>query len=131
MQAAIAYTAAGRIKFIQNDSKPYSALPVPSSRLTENMARRTDSGRARRSGPLSLGGRHSPDSGFIHSRRIDTNFGAPRYPPILTPMISPEMTSSTRRFFCRPAAVLLSATGTVLPKPLATMPELSSPCCAM
>src|SRR4051794_20305978 len=56
---------------------------------------------------------------------------APAYPPILTPMISPETTSSTRRFFCRPAAVLLSATGTVSPNPLAVMAALSKPCWAI
>src|SRR5258708_1935258 len=37
------------------------------------------------------------------------------YFPIFTPITSPETISSTRRFFWRPAAVTLSATGTSLP----------------
>jgi len=42
-----------------------------------------------------------------------------RAPVTLVPMISPETTSSTRRFIWRPAAVALSATGVVLPNPRA------------
>ena len=38
---------------------------------------------------------------------------------ISEPMISPETTSSTRRFCCRPVAVSFDATGWVLPNPLA------------
>jgi hypothetical protein len=37
----------------------------------------------------------------------------------VVPMISPEMIISTRRLACRPAEVLLSATGKVFPKPRA------------
>jgi hypothetical protein len=38
-------------------------------------------------------------------------------PPICVPITSPETTISTRRFFCRPADVLLSATGLSMPRP--------------
>ena len=37
--------------------------------------------------------------------------GIPAGVPIAVPIISPEITSSTRRFFCRPSAVSLEATG--------------------
>src|SRR5579864_6854486 len=48
-----------------------------------------------------------------------------RVGPICVPMISPETTSSTRRFCWRPEAVVLLATGLSLPKPRAdTLPEL-------
>ena len=36
--------------------------------------------------------------------------------PISWPMISPEITSSTRRFCCRPEEVSFEATGWVFPK---------------
>src|SRR5207253_4078792 len=39
--------------------------------------------------------------------------------PMGVPMMSPETTSSTLRFFWRPAAVSFEATGFSLPKPLA------------
>jgi len=35
--------------------------------------------------------------------------------PICMPMISPDTINSTRRFFCRPSAVPLSASGEFLP----------------
>ena len=47
--------------------------------------------------------------------------------PIGVPIISPETTISTRRFFCRPAAVSLDATGLSLPKPLAVMSSGAMP----
>jgi len=37
--------------------------------------------------------------------------------PIAVPMISPEITISTRRFCCRPCAVSFEATGWDFPKP--------------
>src|SRR5450631_1406412 len=43
--------------------------------------------------------------------------GDVRIEVMLVPMISPETTSSTLRFIWRPAAVELSATGIVFPKP--------------
>src|SRR5689334_24781363 len=49
--------------------------------------------------------------------------------PIAVPMTSPEITSSTRRFCCRPPAVSLDATGCDLPKPLAVTESPAIPCC--
>lgn len=43
------------------------------------------------------------------------------------PMGSPETTSSTRRFCCRPAAVSLEATGPLLPNPIAVTDGLDTP----
>src|ERR1019366_5285281 len=55
-------------------------------------------------------------------------FAAVGEPSTGLPNISPETIISTRRFCCRPAAMLLSATGLVLPKPCAvTIPEFR-PC---
>src|SRR3984957_10748768 len=54
-------------------------------------------------------------------RRVYRGFGVPdvvvRVVVSVVPRISPETTSSTRRFCWRPAAVELSATGIVFPKP--------------
>jgi hypothetical protein len=44
------------------------------------------------------------------------------------PMISPETTSSTRRFRWRPAAVSFEATGMVFPKPFAVTEVAGIPC---
>src|SRR3954452_15819485 len=49
------------------------------------------------------------------------------YLPIFSPIASPETISSTRRFFWRPAAVSLSATGMVLPPPIAVIDSPSRP----
>ena len=43
-------------------------------------------------------------------------------------MTSPETTSSTRRFCCRPAAVPLDATGLSLPNPTAVIFPTCNPC---
>ena len=40
---------------------------------------------------------------------------------------SPDTTSSTRRFSCRPAELSLEATGSVLPKPFAVMELAGTP----
>jgi hypothetical protein len=48
--------------------------------------------------------------------------------PIATPIMSPEITSSTRRFSCRPAEVSLEATGCVFPKPLVVTELTGIPC---
>ena len=44
------------------------------------------------------------------------------------PMASPDTRSSTLRFCCRPAEVLLEATGKVSPKPLALTASAATPC---
>jgi len=49
--------------------------------------------------------------------------------PISVPITSPEITSSTRRFCCRPAAVSFEATGCVFPKPLVVTEVCGIPCC--
>src|ERR1700677_638625 len=45
------------------------------------------------------------------------------------PMASPETSSSTLRFCCRPAELPLEATGSVLPKPLALTELVDTPSC--
>src|ERR1019366_3569777 len=53
--------------------------------------------------------------------------------PVVTvtsvPMDSPDTTSSTRRFSCRPEKFSLEATGSVLPKPVAVIEFVDTPCC--
>ena len=48
--------------------------------------------------------------------------------PICVPITSPEIIISTRRFCCRPAAVVLSATGFAFPNPVAVTDPGSIPC---
>ena len=43
--------------------------------------------------------------------RLRSDYLAAIGTPISVPMISPEITSSTRRFCCRPSAVSFEATG--------------------
>jgi hypothetical protein len=45
------------------------------------------------------------------------------------PIASPDTTSSTLRFCCRPAALSFVATGKVLPKPFALTEFVATPCC--
>src|SRR5260370_26446432 len=44
------------------------------------------------------------------------------------PIASPESTSSTRRFCCRPSGVSFDAIGSVLPNPLALIEGAEIPC---
>ena len=53
---------------------------------------------------------------------------SPRISDSFVPITSPETTSSTRRFCCRPAAVSFVATGVVSPKPFAVRISGLSPC---
>jgi len=48
--------------------------------------------------------------------------------PIAVPITSPEITSSTRRFCCRPSVVSLEATGCVSPKPFDVTELDAIPC---
>ena len=45
------------------------------------------------------------------------------------PIASPDTTSSTLRFCCRPAALSFVATAKLLPKPLAVTELVATPCC--
>lgn len=45
------------------------------------------------------------------------------------PMASPDTTSSTLRFSCRPAELSFEATGEVLPKPVELTEFATTPCC--
>jgi hypothetical protein len=45
------------------------------------------------------------------------------------PMASPDTTSSTLRFSCRPAELSFEATGELLPKPVALTVVATTPCC--
>jgi hypothetical protein len=49
--------------------------------------------------------------------------------PISVPINSPEITSSTRRFCCRPSAVSLEATGWAFPKPRVVTEPVAIPSC--
>src|SRR5271157_6627635 len=53
--------------------------------------------------------------------------------PVVTltsfPIDSPDTTSSTRRFSCRPAELSFEATGSVLPNPVAVIEFVDTPCC--
>jgi hypothetical protein len=49
--------------------------------------------------------------------------------PISVPIISPEITISTRRFCCRPCAVSLEATGWDFPKPCVVTDDGAIPDC--
>ena len=53
--------------------------------------------------------------------------------PVVTftsfPIDSPDTTSSTRRFSCRPAELSFEATGNVLPNPVAVIDAIETPCC--
>lgn len=69
----------------------------------------------------------------MRKERSNTRHDAYRLPtlaylPTWTPMTSPEMMISTLRFFWRPSAVLLLATGMDCPKPLAVRFAVGSPC---
>ena len=89
----------------------------------------------RRSGRCSKGGRPTircPRSirlafALCWLRRDVVGGVVPRISDSFVPMISPETTSSTRRFCWRPAAVSFDATGCVSPKPLAVRISASDP----
>ena len=72
----------------------------------------------------------SPSGHFEAARALQFGFYRP---PVVTfavlPMASPDTTSSTLRFSCRPLALSFEATGMVFPKPLALTDPAVTPCC--